>query len=115
MKQQIVTRAELLAIEDRAMPEKGWQQEVIAYAHDHGWRVAHFRPARTARGWRTPMQGDPGFPDLVLARDGAVLLIELKKWGEHPSEEQLDWIMAAGDAGQWWSPKHRELMKKVLE
>lgn len=47
-----------------------------------GWEAAHFRPALTQRGWRTPVQGSlgKGFPDLVLvrARDRRLVLAELK-------------------------------------
>jgi hypothetical protein len=51
---------------------------VLDAARTFGWSVTHFRPARTNRGWRTPLQGDAGFPDLVLARQGRVLAVELK-------------------------------------
>lgn len=60
------------------------------------WAVAHFRPARTAQGWRTAMQGHKGFPDLVLARSGIVLFRELKGYDARGrlgrlSSEQRDW------------------------
>jgi len=54
----------------RAMTEQQLLDAIVQAAKLHGWMVAHFRPALTAKGWRTPMQGDPGFPDLVLARKG---------------------------------------------
>jgi hypothetical protein len=53
--------------------EREFQRQVIDLARLLGWRCAHFRPGRTARGWRTPVQADgAGFPDLqpVRARDG---------------------------------------------
>jgi hypothetical protein len=62
--------------------ERDWQSRVVGYARLRGWLVNHARPATTAGGWRTPVQGDPGFPDLALARgqpatrdEGAVVTI----------------------------------------
>lgn len=60
------------------------------------WAVHHCRPARTARGYRTPIQGHKGFPDLVLARGGVVLFRELKGYDARGrlgtvSPEQRDW------------------------
>ena len=95
------------------MTERQWQDEVIAYAKEHGWMVAHFRPARTAKGWRTPMQGDPGFADLVLARRGVVLLVELKRIGGKVSKGQEDWQRASGHF-TCWTPEHRKLMQQTL-
>lgn len=43
--------------------ERQWQAQVIELARILGWRVAHFRPALTKHGWRTPVQADgAGFP-----------------------------------------------------
>lgn len=58
-----------------------------------GWRLAHFRPAINRSGhWSTPMQGNPGFPDLVLVRPPRVLFVELKSEKGKLSEHQRDWI-----------------------
>lgn len=73
------------------MTEAEFQQVVIDIAKLRGWRVAHFRPARTDRGWRTPVQGDAGFPDLVLARNGFVIFAELKSERGKLSQSQKDW------------------------
>ena len=97
---------------DMAMLESEWQKEVIAYAQAHDWLVAHCRPARTAKGWRTPMQGDPGFPDLCCARNSVVLLIELKRWGGYATREQMDWLEAG--EGYCWTPEQRRFMEEVL-
>jgi len=70
----------------------------------YGWRCAHFRPARTAQGWRTPMQGDVGVPDLILARDGQVLLAELKSARGQPSADQELWLEALGAHARLWRP-----------
>jgi hypothetical protein len=54
---------------------------VIDLPHLLGWRAAHFRPARTATGWRTPVAADgAGFPDLVPAKSGLpVIFAETKR------------------------------------
>lgn len=70
-----------------------------------GWRTAHFRPALTKRGWRTPVQGDGrGFPDLVLVRD-RILYRELKCGHNRVTLEQEDWLsdldVAGADVGVW--------------
>lgn len=72
--------------------EREFQQQVIDLAQLTGWKVAHFRPARTERGWRTPVQGDVGFPDLVLLRPPFLWLPELKSKRGRATPEQQDWI-----------------------
>lgn len=68
-------------------------------------RTAHFRPARTAQGWRTAVSGDgKGFLDLVLL--GRRLLVrELKVPGGRVSADQRLWIaaweLAGVDVGIW--------------
>ena len=62
--------------------EAEYERTILGAAKVLGWRVAHFRPARTARGWRTPVSGDgAGFPDLVMvhASAGFVWFVELKR------------------------------------
>lgn len=76
------------------MSEDELQAAVIDLARLLGWRVAHFRPARTDHGWRTPMQGDPGFPDLVLANGDRVIFAELKSETGRVSLDQTAWIAA---------------------
>jgi hypothetical protein len=76
-----VTEAELL-------------EAVVELAHLRGWRVAHFRPARTEKGWRTAVSADgKGFPDLVLARTGEILFVELKSAKGRVSREQQEWLV----------------------
>ena len=81
------------------MSEQELLEAVIELAHLYRWRVAHFRPARTEHGWRTPVAADgAGFPDLVLVRD-RVLFVELKSARGRLSVEQQDWLSALGHAG----------------
>jgi hypothetical protein len=48
------------------------------------------------------MSGDPGFPDLVLARGGVVLHVELKSEKGKVRPEQSEWLAELG--GEIWRP-----------
>ena len=86
------------------MTEGDLQQRIIDAATLLGWRVAHFRPARTVDGWRTPVQGHAGFPDLVLAKGGQVILAELKSDTGRLDPEQVRWAGAIGGRWRLWRP-----------
>ncbi|MGL5908712.1 MAG: VRR-NUC domain-containing protein [Phycicoccus sp.] len=96
------------------MTEAAWTTWVIDLARWHGWHVSHFRPARTAAGWRTAVQGHPGFPDLVLARAGLVLFRELKTDRGVVTAEQRAWLAAIGDHADVWRPRDRDLVIDTL-
>jgi hypothetical protein len=75
--------------------EEDFQQQIIELARMYGWRVAHFRAAQTARGWRTPVAADgAGFPDLVLVRDAELIFAELKTDRGRLRPDQGVWIAA---------------------
>ena len=76
--------------------ESDFQRQVTDLAELLGWSYVHFRPARTAQGWRTPVQGSlgKGWPDLILVRGKQILAVELKAQGKNPTPEQN----AVGDA-----------------
>jgi len=76
--------------------ENELQRTLIEAAQWYGFRVAHFRPARTERGWRTPVEGHAGFPDLVLARGGNVFAWELKAGSGRLTNDQEGWAEALG-------------------
>lgn len=86
------------------LSEEDLQTRILQAATLYGWRAAHFRPARTAKGWRTPMSGDPGFPDLVLARAGVLIVPELKSRRGRTSPDQDLWLEALGDHARLWRP-----------
>ena len=72
--------------------EKEFQAAVIEYAHLNGWLVHHGRAAQVREGkWVTPIQGDAGFPDLVMARNGLIVFAELKSEKGRISEGQDRW------------------------
>ena len=90
-----------------AMTETELQSAVVELAQWLGYLVSHTRVARQADGsWVTPIQGDAGFPDLVLAhkRSGSVLFRELKSQKGRATKGQLMWLAATG--GMIWRPSH---------
>lgn len=89
--------------------EAEFQTAVIERARSLGWKVAHFRPARTADGgWVTPVSADgKGFPDLIMVRGKRIIAAELKFGYNKPTPEQLDWLAkfaAAGGMTFVWYP-----------
>ena len=80
---------------NRATTEDALLHSIIAEARLRGWLAYHARPARTKHGrWVTPMQGDAGFPDLVLVRPPRVVFIECKSERGRLSPEQSAWLDA---------------------
>lgn len=101
------------------MTEADWQTQVLDLARLYGWRVAHFRPARTEHGWRTPVAADgKGWPDLVLVHpDKGVIFAELKTDRGRLSDDQKAWIDlldAAGAAVHVWKPSDFDQVQEVL-
>lgn len=99
------------------MSEADWQSQVVDLARLNGWIVAHFRPARTEQGWRTPVGADgAGFPDLVLVRE-RVVFAELKSQHGRLSPTQRAWQDTLQQAGaeHWvWRPSDFEQVRLVL-
>ena len=100
------------------LSEKDFQTQVIDLAHVFGWKVAHFRPAQTAKGWRTPVGADgKGFPDLVLARerDGKrqQIFAELKTDKGTATIEQLQWLKVLN--GYLWKPSDFDKIQELLK
>lgn len=96
--------------------EADWQTTVVDLARLRGWMVAHFRPARTAAGWRTPVAYDgTGFPDLILARDGRVLVLELKTDTGRVTIHQRDWIRELGGHAHIIRPRDFDYLQDLLQ
>jgi hypothetical protein len=86
--------------------EKEFTRVVIKAAKAFKWRVVHIRPALTADGrYRTPYEGHSGLPDLILARNGRVLLVELKSAAGKATPDQRAWLQEAGSNGRLWRPR----------
>lgn len=86
--------------------EAEFQGQIIDLAHICHWYVAHFRPARTKYGWRTPVAADgAGWPDLIFARERLVFAeIKSVKGKVSPAQQiWLDVLRAAGcEVYAWW-------------
>lgn len=100
-------------------PEEQFLKMVIQCARLFGWRTAHFRPCRTAQGWRTAVQGDgKGWPDLVCIRGGQVIIAELKSETGTLSPEQEAWLAAwrrTGTPTFEWRPSMWDEIERILE
>lgn len=103
------------------MTEQEWQRQVTEVAEMLGWSWAHFRPAQTAKGWRTPVSGPlgKGFPDLVMVRvrDQRLLFVELKsdKGVLRPDQAFVhDVLRDAGFPVVLWQPKDFNDMVREL-
>jgi hypothetical protein len=101
--------------------EREFQRDVLELARAHGWRRAHFAPARVRRGgkesYETPVRGDGrGFPDVILVRE-VVIVAELKTDTGRLTEDQRQWLAAfraAGIAASVWRPRDMDLIRKAL-
>ena len=95
------------------MSERELQSAVIEMAKLLGWRIMHQRPGRTLEGWRTAIEGHPGWPDLVLLRPPRLLFVELKSKRGRIDFEQGTWLNAletiAGVETYLWRPANWEL------
>ena len=88
------------------LTEAELKTKVIDLAHARGWMVHHDRAARKSDGtWSTPIEGDPGFPDLVLVRDQTIIIAELKTTKGVLSDPQREWMAALTGDGSGRSPR----------
>lgn len=103
------------AVLDGTLSEKQWQAQVLAYARLRGWLCYHTYDARRSA---------PGFPDLVMVRDGRVVFAELKA-GKRPrlSADQQVWqarlveaMARADEVVQMyvWMPKDWPAVREAL-
>lgn len=91
---------------------------LLDIAHLAEFQAVHFRPARTAHGWRTPVQGDGvGWPDWVLVQPGRIIVAEITQPGKRLTPEQEDWLelweQAGAEAYHWTTEDHEKVMKAL--
>lgn len=97
---------------DRRLTGSDLQRQITDLAAMYGWLSVHFRPAQTARGWRTPVEGPlgRGWPDLVLVNPirRRTMAVEVKReLSDEPTADQAyvhQMLRAAGWAVHVWRP-----------
>jgi hypothetical protein len=67
------------------VPEHAFLQRVRQTAQLFGWRIYHTHDSR---------RSEPGFPDVVLVRDGRLIFAELKTDTGRITAAQLAWLTA---------------------
>ena len=85
------------------------RKAIVELAEILGWRTFH--GARMKGHLRT--FSSKGFPDLVLARKGAVLHAECKTDTGKLTNDQIAWLLATN--GVIWRPKHWDVIGKSLK
>ena len=89
------------------MTEKQFQSHIVQFAKLQGWLVYHTYDSR---------RSEPGFPDLVLARD-RILYRELKTDKGRLTPAQIGWgktLMDAGADYKVWRPRMRDEIYKDM-
>jgi hypothetical protein len=88
-----------------ALTEAQLQQRVLDLAKHCHWMVVHIRATEVSKGrWSVPYTGDLGLPDLILCKNGRVILAELKSASGKTTPQQDAWLTAAGDHARLWRP-----------
>ena len=107
------------AVLDSAISEKQFQANVVRLAKLHRWLCYHTHDSR---------HSEPGFPDLVLCRDGVLIFAELKRQTGRVSPAQREWMqhlsLVAGIVGAsgvhgaiqvyLWKPADWQTIERVL-
>ena len=101
------------------MTEKDFQQQVTELLSLLGWRWCHFRTAIGYHGrYQTPLDGYPGWPDLVAVKGRRLLFIELKSAKGKVTQGQQEWLDALQTAGQEvyvWRPDDFATLTEILQ
>ena len=84
--------------------EESFQDAVMELAGLYGWLCYHTHDSRHSTA---------GFPDLVLAKNGAVLFAECKTDKGKLTNHQIAWLLATH--GMIWRPKYWDLIELSLK
>ena len=99
--------------------EAEFQAAVIDLARLCGWKIVHFHDSRRQVGQQ--LIGDAnakGWPDLVLARGGALLFRELKSSKGKVTDDQVAWIQVLEGTGAdacVWRPEDWDEIEHTLK
>lgn len=96
--------------EDNRLKEKHFQEQVRWLAKLAGWdHIYHTWDSR---------KSPAGFPDIILVRDGRMIVAELKREGEQPSPEQYFWLLeftkVPGVEVYLWDPTDWDELEAVI-
>jgi hypothetical protein len=102
-----------------AITEAQFSEQGLQLASIFRWRTAHFRPALTKKGWRTPVAGDgKGFLDLLMIKPPRIVVAELKSARGKLTPEQeewlADWRACPGAEAFVWKPDQLDEVTGVL-
>jgi hypothetical protein len=92
----------------RDRPEAAFQAQVVQLAELFRWKAYHTLDSRGS---------EEGFPDLVLARPGLVLMPELKVPPNVPTAAQLEWVRILDRAvvrSEVWRPEDWPAIERLL-
>ena len=97
-----------MRVKYQRLTEKDFLAMVRQLATLNGWLCYHVHDSR-----RSPA----GFPDLVLVRDGVLLVVEAKLDGGRLTPEQRRWLeefRKCGIGGGLWRPRDFDLIELAL-
>ena len=101
-----------------ALSERDFSLQVEDLFKIFHWRYSHFRPAQTAKGWRTSITGYKGFPDYVAAKGKRIIFAELKSEIGKLTPDQEDWIallkLCPGVEVYVWKPNDLQEIANIL-
>ncbi len=89
--------------------EMPFMEQVIEFLRLCGWLCYHTKDSRKSA---------PGFPDIIALKGKRQLVIETKRAGEEPSEEQERWLRAYVDVGAEvyvWTPDDWPEIERVVK
>lgn len=83
-----MTRDEYLARAAKAIPESRLQEEVRSLCKTFGHKHYHTHDSR---------RSENGFPDSVIVAKRRLIVVEHKREGKYPTEDQEAWLQALAD------------------
>jgi hypothetical protein len=97
------------------LTETQLQTQLMRFARDRGWLAYHALKAQIKPGvWVTPMIGDKGLPDVILARRGVIWFFEIKGPHGSPDVGQKRWLEALGDRARVVRPEDWDEIARLL-
>jgi len=101
--------------------ELDYEATILTTAKMAGWRRHGERAAQSKKGWRTPIKGEAGWPDLFLVRGPEAIAAELKviRAGNLPTSDQIEWLECLAavpgiTALVLWLPRELDLFNTAL-